>query len=79
MTIDAGPCPSKAHRLSQHQMCAVRAEWLTSGAMYSTVPTGEIADSCFMLMVSPKSPSLTRPASSMKMFSSLMSLRGAGY
>lgn len=28
----------------------------TSGAMYSTVPTGEMADSCRMLMVSPKSP-----------------------
>lgn len=83
--------------------------------MYSTVPTGEMADSCRMLMVSPKSPwgrkgggwfewqaegwrlaegtghapgrsgqpplvhtSLTRPASSMKMFSSLMSLREDG-
>ncbi len=81
--------------------------------MYSTVPTGEMADSCRMLMVRPKSPcskgggqqsskagqqagraagrvhaslsrwppapsaltSLTRPESSMKMFSSLMSLQ----
>ena len=48
----------------------------TSGAMYSTVPTGLMASSCFMLMVRPKSPSLTRPSPSRKMFSSLMSLQG---
>ncbi len=46
----------------------------TSGAIYSTVPTGLMATSCFMLMVSPKSPSFTRPSPPMKMFSSLISL-----
>lgn len=35
----------------------------TSGAMYSTVPTGEMADSCRMLMVSPKSPCAHHPGS----------------
>ncbi len=47
---------------------------ITSGAIYSTVPTGLMATSCFMLMVSPKSPSFTRPSLPMKMFSSLISL-----
>ena len=41
--------------------------------MYSTVPTGEIASSCFRLSVRPKSPRRTRPSSPTKTFSSLTS------
>lgn len=50
----------------------------TSGAMYSTVPTGLIASSCRVLMVSPKSPSLMTCSPVRKMFSSLMSLFAGG-
>lgn len=50
----------------------------TSGAMYSTVPTGEMASSCFMLMVRPKSPRRTLPSSAMNMFSSFTSLHRQG-
>lgn len=45
----------------------------TSGDMYSTVPTGLMAASCFMLIVSPKSPSFSSPPLPMKMFSSFTS------
>ena len=38
-------------------MQCAQGSMCTSGAMYSTVPTGEMASSCFMLIVSPKSPS----------------------
>ena len=51
-----------------------RDEHRTSGAMYSTVPTGLIASSWRVLMVSPKSPSLMTCSPVKKMFSNLMSL-----
>ena len=48
-----------------------------SGAMYSTVPTGEMASSCILLMVSPKSPTRTEPSAARKMFSSFTSLHSS--
>ena len=59
---------------AHHELASILIVVITSGAMYSTVPTGLMATSCFMLMVSPKSPSFTRPSPPMKMFSSLISL-----
>lgn len=49
----------------------------TSGAMYSTVPTGEMGISCLRLRASPKSPSFMRLLDVRKMFSSFTSLRAA--
>ena len=45
--------------------------------MYSTVPTGEMASSCILLIVSPKSPTRTEPSAARKMFSSFTSLHSS--
>ena len=55
-------------------MQSSQAHAVTSGAMYSTVPTGETASSCFVLIDRPKSPRRISFLDVKKMFSSLTSL-----
>lgn len=58
----------------EHCVLSPYSHKLTSGAMYSRVPTRDTALSWLRLSARPKSPSSRRPDASKKMFSGLMRL-----